>query len=90
MHLLTGDYAGNGLTEGVISLALRLLGRFGRHISAKLLIWENFNWWEQEGRYSTRFTGLHCAAYLGLDKIAIGLLKDVEGCGADMAGAVLH
>ena len=78
-------YARNGLTEGVKSLALRLLGRFGRHISAKLLLWGNFNWWEQEGRYSAGFTGLHCAAYLGLDEIAIGLLKDVEGRGADTA-----
>jgi len=79
-----GLYARNGLTEAVKSLALRLLGKFGRHISAKLLLWGNFDWWERERRYSAGFTGLHCAAYLGLDKIVIGLLKDVEGCGADM------
>jgi len=79
-----GLYARNGLTEAVKSLALRLLGKFGRHISAKLLLWGNFDLWERGRRYSAGFTGLHCAAYLGLDKIAIGLLKDVEGCGADM------
>ena len=79
-----GPYARNGLTEAVKSLALRLLGKFGRHISAKLLLWGNFNGWERERRYSAGFTGLHCAAYLGLDKVVIGLLKDVEGCGADM------
>jgi len=79
-----GHYAINGLTEGAKSLALRLLGRFGRHISAKLLLWGNFDWWEWERRYSAGFTGLHCAAYLGLDEIAIGLMKEVEGSGADM------
>jgi len=79
-----GLYAGNGHTEGVKSLALRLLGRFGRHISAKLLLWGNFNWWERDGLYSGGFTGLHCAAHLGVDDIAIGLLKDVEGGEADM------
>ena len=78
-----GLYARNGLTEGVKSLALRLLRKFGRHISAKLLWW-NFPEWERGLKYSEGFTGLHCAAYLGLDKIAIGLLKDVEGSGADM------
>jgi len=55
-----GVYAKNGLTEGVKSLALQLLDKFGRHISAKLLLRGNFNRWERRARRSKRFTGLHC------------------------------
>jgi len=78
-----GLYARSGLTEGVKSLALQLLGKFGRHISAKLLLMESLGeWWEHW--YSEGFTGIHCAAYLGLDKIAIALLEELEGCGADI------
>jgi len=54
-------------------------------VSAKLLIWGNFPWWERERRYSEGFTGLHCAGYLGLDEIAISLLEEGKGCSADMA-----
>ena len=82
-----GLYARNELTEGVKSLALQLLDKFGGHISAKLLIWGNFGKWERETRHSEGFTGLHCAAYLGLDEIVNALLEMVEGCGADMADA---
>jgi len=80
-----GLYARNGLTAGVRSLALQLLGRFGGHISAKLLVWGNFDRRERRRRHSERFAGLHCAAYLGLHEIAIGLLEGGEGCSADMA-----
>ena len=79
-----GLYARNGLTEGVKSLALQLLSKFGRHISAKLLLWGNFPEWDRRGRYSEGFSGLHCAGYLGLDEIALTLLEEVEGCGSDM------
>jgi len=82
-----GLYARNGLTERVKSLALQLLGKFGGHISAKLLLWENFNWWERQRRHSEGFTGLHCAAYLGLEEIVISLLEEDKGCSADMADA---
>ena len=82
-----GLYADGELTEGVESLALQLLAKFGRHISAKLLLWGKFREWEREGRYSEGFTGLHCAAYLGLDEIVIALFEVVEGCGADMVDA---
>jgi len=82
-----GLYARNGLTEGVRLLALQLLGKFGGHISAKLLLYRNFNWWERERRHSAGFTGLHCAAYLGFEEIAISLLEEDKGCGADMADA---
>jgi len=80
-----GMYARNGLTEGVKSLALQLLGKFGKHISAKLLLEGDLSHWWKRGWYSEGFTGLHCAAYLGLDEIAIALLEEEEGCVADMA-----
>ena len=80
-----GLYARNGLTARVRSLALQLLGRFGGHISAKLLVWGNFDRREGRRRHSEGFAGIHCAAYLGLDEIAIGLLEGGEGCSADMA-----
>jgi len=79
-----GMYARNGLTEGVKSLALQLLRKFGKHISAKLLLEGGLNRWRQRGWYSEGFTGLHCAAYLGLDEIAIAWLEEEEGCVADM------
>jgi len=79
-----GLYARNGLTEGVKLLALQLLGKFGGHISAKLLLLGNFGWGERVGRHSEGFTGFHCAAYLGLEEIAISLLEQDKGCSADM------
>ena len=85
-----GLYARNGLTGAVKSLVLQLLGKFGGHISAKLLIWGNFSKWEREMQYSEGFTGLHCAAYLGLDGIAITLLEGMGGCDADMADGWGH
>jgi len=80
-----GLYARNGFTEGVKSLALQLLGKFGGHISAKLLFSGNFHWKERQRRHSEGFTGLHCAAYLGLEEIAISLLEEDKGRSADMA-----
>ena len=82
-----GLYARNGLTEGVKSLALQLLDKFGGHISAKLLLLGNFGKWERETRHSEGFTGLHCAAYLGLDEIAIALLEMKKGRGVGVADA---
>ena len=80
-----GLYARNGLTEEVKSLALRLLHKFDRHISAKLLIWGTFHRWERRRRHSNKFTGLHCLAYFGLDEIAIAWLEGERGCSADAA-----
>ena len=80
-----GLHARNGLTEGVISLALQLLDKFGGHVSAKLLLLGGFGEWWGGWLYSEGFTGLHCAAYLGLDEIAVALLGGVGGCDADMA-----
>ena len=79
-----GLYARSGLTESVKLLALQLLGKFGRHTSAKLLLMESLGEWWGKDWYSEGFTGIHCAAYLGLDKIAIALLEELEGCGADI------
>ena len=80
-----GVYARNGLTEGVKSLALQLLDKFGKHISANLLVRRKFNLWERRTRRSMRFSGLHCLAYLGLDEIAIAWLEGEPGCSADAA-----
>jgi len=82
-----GLYARNRPTEGVKSLALQLLGKFGGHISARLLLLGNFGWGERWRRHPGGFTGLHCAAYLGLDEIAIRLLEEDKGCSADMVDA---
>jgi len=79
-----GFYASNGLTETAKSLALQLLDKFGAHISAKLLFRGKFSWWERETRHSEGFTGLHCAAYLGLGEVALALLEMMKGCGIDL------
>jgi len=80
-----GLYAKNGLTEGVESLALQLLGKFSRHISAKLLLIGGFGEWGGKWRHLEGFTGLHYAAYLGLDEIANALFEEAGFCGSDMA-----
>jgi len=41
--------------------------------------------WERQRRHSARFTGLHCSVYLGLEEIAISLLEEEGGWGADIA-----
>ena len=79
-----GLYTRNGLTEGVKSLALQLLSKFGRRISAKLLLWGNFAKRDRRRRCAERFTGVHCAGYFGLDEIAPTLLEEMEYGGADM------
>ena len=85
-----GCYARNGTTEGVISLALRLLDEFDSHISSKFLLIPHIyelQWGMEESAQG--FTGLHCVAYLGVNEIAEALLDmknwdvdktDFEGC----------
>ena len=84
-----GLYARSGLTEGVKLLALQLLSKFGGHISAKLVLMEKSDGRIVGGwRHSEGFTGLHCAAYLGLDEIVITSLDSGEGCGADIVDSI--
>ena len=82
-----GLYARSELTEGVKSLALQLLSKFDGHISAKLVLREKSNDRVRQ-RHSEGFTGLHCAAYLGLDEIISALLDEGEGCGADIVDSM--
>ena len=84
-----GLYAKTRLTEGVKSLALQLLGKFGGHISSKLVLMEQSKPWAGGGwRHSEGFTGLHCAAYLGLAEIVVALLDSGEGYGADIVDGI--
>ena len=86
-----GLYARTGLTEGAKSLALQLLSKCGRHISTLILLVENPNdsrAIDRGLRHSEGFTGLHCAAYLGLDEIVIALLDEGEGCGASRVDGI--
>ena len=71
-----GTHARKELNEGVISLALKLLDDYDKHISSKLLlIYERGWWWHQERRNAVAgFTGLHGAAYFGIVEITRGLL----------------
>jgi len=85
-----GHYVRNRTTEGVKSLALRLLDEFNCHISAKLLLHLHTPelYWEIVGRLPEGFTGLHCVAYLGIDDIANALLdvKDWDVDKTDFVG----
>ena len=75
-----GHYARNQTTDGVKSLALQLLDGFDSHISAKLLLLRHFYEVPEERELPEQeeipegFTGLHCVAFLGVDKIADALL----------------
>jgi len=85
-----GIHARRETTESVNELAVRLLDRFDEHVSSGILLSHNRDNWDGSLWRSnpTGFTGLHCVAYLGLVKAALGLLKmekwdlgatDVEG-----------
>jgi len=69
-----GYYARNKTTEGVKSLALQLLDQFESHISSRILLGRDGPEIEERERLSTGFTGLHCAAFMGIDEIAEALL----------------
>jgi len=68
------------MTENVKMLALRPLDRFDKHIPAQLLLL-HYNRERSEGPYfygageSTRFTGLHGAAFLGISEIVSAVLE---------------
>ena len=72
------------MTEKVKTLALRLLDRFDKHISAQLLLLQ-YNRDSSDGPYYhgaeelMRFTGLHGAAFLGIAEIFSVLEKEEQG-----------
>jgi len=88
-----GAHTRKGLSQRVKLLALKLLDGYDKHVSSKLLLIHERDWWwhifQQEGGNSLEgFTGLHGAAYIGILEIAHGLLEmrrwdlnavDVEG-----------
>ena len=85
-----GHYARNETTDGVKSLALRLLDRFDSHIAATLLLSPHvLELMIGRVRQAKGFTGLHCVAYLGIDGIA-GALLNRKYLGVDQADFVGH
>ena len=75
-----GEHGRMGMTENAKTLALKLLDRFGDHISAQLLLlhykrdghWcPNFN----GARGPTGFTGLHGVAFLGIVEMVSAVLE---------------
>ena len=83
-----GYYARSETTDGVKSLGLQLLGGFDSHISAVLFLRQRRDElaWQVVG-LPKGFTGLHCAAYLGIDEIAEALL-DMKAWDIDKADFV--
>ena len=76
-----GAHARRETTESIIPLALRLLDGFDKHLSSNLLLlhtgyWRKHPWYNKYGPEG--FTGLHCAAFLGLVDITLALLKIKE------------
>ena len=76
-----GFHARKEMTEGVKTLAIRLLERDGNHISASILLHEEavefLSWWDRyKGRHPDLqgFTGLHCIAFMGITEIAIAMV----------------
>ena len=75
-----GEHTMKGVTEDVKALALRLLGRFDEHISARLMLL-HYNGDKRPGPYFygiegvTRFTGLHAIAFLGISAIFSPVLQ---------------
>jgi len=85
-----GIHASREVTASVKTLALRLLGRFDKHVSSGILLSLSRDNLDRERGKSNRagFTGLHGATYLGNVEIAVSLLgmkkwdlgsTDVEG-----------
>ena len=75
-----GTHARKDLNESAKLLALELLNIYDKHISSKLLLIHERDWWwhrpEQQGSNLLQgFTGLHGAAYLGIVEILHALLE---------------
>jgi len=77
-----GAHARKELSQGAKSLALRLLDGYDKHISSKLLLIHEGDWWwhrfKKYGNAAEGFTGLHGAAYLGIVEILGSLLEKKE------------
>jgi len=78
--LYWGRHTRRAISENTVTLALRLFDRFDEHISAQLLLLyydrdrlpgPYFDW----AGGPTGFTGLHGAAFLGIDEIVVTLLE---------------
>jgi len=73
-----GTHARRETTESVKTLALKLLCRYDKHISSKMLLLRGVGLWnpplDREGT-PRGFTGLHAAAYLGCVEITAALLE---------------
>ena len=85
-----GTHAKREITKNVNILALKLLDRFDKHVSSGMLLSRSSDNYDHDLRRSNPwgFTGLHCAAYLGIVEIAVGLLgvKKWDLDATDMAG----
>jgi len=71
-----GAHARRGISEKAIPLVLKLLDRFDRHISCKLLLLKEYRWdqpFDTDGS-PIGFTGLHGGALLGLLEPIVSLL----------------
>jgi len=78
-----GTHARKGLGQRAESLALRLLGGYDKHVSSKLLLIHEGDWWwhlsERRGSNAIEgFAGLHGAAYLGIVTVISSLLGKRE------------
>ena len=73
-----GIHARHETSESVKTLALKLLARYDKHISSKILLLRGAGLWnppfDREGT-PRGFTGLHAAAYLGCVEITAALLE---------------
>ena len=78
-----GEHATKGMTENAKLLALKLLDKFDKHISAQLLLL-HYNQTRGSGPYfygargPTGFTGLHGVAFLGIAEIVAAVLEMKE------------
>ena len=78
-----GTHARKELGQSAKSLALRFLDGYHKHISSKLLLIHERDWWwhrseQNSGNAVEGFTGLHGAAYLGIVEILGFLLEGRE------------
>ena len=76
-----GEHAKRGMTENGKTLALRLLDRFDKHISAQLLLLCNrrYTGWSsllsQVAGGPIGFTGLHGVAFLGIEEMIASVME---------------